>query len=55
MSRKRIIAMMLAVFACSLAACSIPNAIEEEYSHESIYVLIIKSRIVLLPSVQHGT
>ena len=35
MSRKRIIAMMLAVFACSLAACSIPNAIEEEYSHES--------------------
>lgn len=35
MSRKRIIAIMLAVFICSLAACSIPNAIEEEYSRES--------------------
>ena len=39
MNRKIIITIMLAVFFCSLAACSIPNAIAEEYSGES-YICI---------------
>lgn len=34
-NRKRSITVMLAVFSCCLTACSIPNAIAEEYSREA--------------------
>ena len=35
MNKKRMIAVLFAVFFCGLTACSIPNAIAEEYSCES--------------------
>ena len=35
MNKKRMIAVLFAVFCCGLTACSIPNAIAEEYSRES--------------------
>lgn len=35
MNKKRIIAVLFAVLFCGLTACSIPNAIAEEYNRES--------------------
>lgn len=35
MNKKRMIAVLLAVLFCGLTACSIPNAIAEEYSREA--------------------
>jgi len=48
MNRKKVITVLLAVVSCILTACSIPNAIAEEYGRET-YICIdnkVKDRII---------